>query len=150
MAKFMLAMCLRTLEHRYYCYGLFNSRIINIVLLWSIIPIGILAYLIMYKWLPADAIYQQWDANFISESIQFFFMGLLIYSSFQGTRHAGMATSVLIYFIFHLINSIRGVYMKVWWFGLSWKLVLLGMVFFTFYKYFKGAKKDNHVERTIK
>lgn len=143
MLKFFLHFCKVSIKQKYYCYGWFNANKINTILLYFIIPIALLAYYLMYKYLPAKDVTTQWDVNFISESIQMFIMAFMIFHHFKGTRHFGMATSVLVYFVFNLVNNIKGVYMKLWWASTMWQLVMLGLAFFCIYDYLSRAKKNN-------
>lgn len=141
MTSFLIQLCSRMLEKRYYCYGLFKSYKINLILLYAILPAGILGCYIMFKIVPESDTFLQWDVNFITDSIQKFFMAMLIHIAFKKTRHAAMATAVLVYFIFDLFYSIKGVYLKMWWFSLGFKLMLAVMAFFVIGKHFRSARK---------
>lgn len=144
MTCFIFKMCTKAIEYKYYCFGLFRAERINLILLYSILPVAIMAWAIMFHILPPEDRYGQWDVNFITDAVQTFFMALLIHSSYKKTRHAGMATAVLVYFIFNLFYSIKGVYLKMWWLTLSSKLLIAALAFLVIYKYWNTAKKDRH------
>lgn len=151
MTCFLLNLCSRMLEKRYYCYGLFKSYKINLTLLYAILPAGIIGCLIMFKFVPKADTFLQWDVNFITDSVQKFLMAMLIHMAYKKTRHAAMATAVLVYFIFDLFYSIKGVYMKMWWFSLGFKLMLAVMATFVIAKHIRTAKKikDKNDETSI-
>jgi hypothetical protein len=156
MNAYILNFMARQWENRYYCYGLFRANKINVFLLYAILPVAIIGCYVMFQVVPEDDRYVQWDVNFIADSVQKFFMAMMIHLSFKKTRHAGMATAVLIYFIFDLFYSIKGVYLKMWWFSLGFKLMLSVMVLFVIERHLRAAKRiqkkvkaDNN-ERTDK
>lgn len=140
--KIIASLVPKNLQFRYFCYSLRKAEVINLILLWALIPIGILMYYLMYTYLAAEDVRHQWYVLFVGNALQSFFMSCLIFYYFKGTRHFGIATSVLIYFLFKLICEILNVSQKMYWVDAMWKLLIMGLVSFAIWDYFKRCKHD--------
>ncbi len=130
--------------YRYNCFSLKKAPAINIVLLYMILPIAIVTYYLMYKWLPASNVTGQWYTLFVSKAIQSLIMSIIVYSSFKNTRHAGMSTAVILYFIFKLLEEVFGLSQKTPWIDTIFKLLILGLAFYSIKYYFDESKKTKN------
>ena len=78
---------------------------INRILIWGILPVLTVAYWLMYYYLKSE--HDQWYAYFVSRQAEIFVLSWLTYYGFKGTKHAGIATAVMILSGFELIAEIR-------------------------------------------
>lgn len=139
----MLKHRLKRLQFSYFCFGLKKADLLNVVLLWSIIPIGILCYTIMYYLLPAAATDEQWYTLFVSNASQSFLLSVIVFFGFRDTRHFGIATSVMVYMIYKLIMETFDLSRKLYYVDTMWKLLVAGLLFFSLFDYYKRCKREN-------
>ena len=142
--KIPLSIISRKLQFRYFCFGLKKADTLNAILLWSIIPTAILAYFIMYYGLAATDITNQWYTLFISNATQSFFLSVIVFYGYRHTRHFGIATSVMIYSIYKLMAEVLDLSKKLYFVDTMWKLLIAGLLFFSFYDYYKRCKNENN------
>lgn len=145
-AKFIWRMTLKLIWHKYNCFGLRDARKINDFLIWSIIPTGALCYCLMYFWLPAKAIDEQWFTLFVTKAFHLLALAFISYHYFKGTRNAGMSTAVLVYCGINFASEVFGFTHKLFWFNTVAQLFFLAMAFFIIRDVWYRTKKDNDGE----
>ncbi len=128
--------------YKYKYYGLKHAPIVNKILLWSVLPLAVVTYFLMYIWLPSDDIANQWYVYFVGQSSQHLILSCIIYKVFKNTRHAGMSTSVLIYSIFKFIEALFNLQAKTPYIDLIFKLLILGLAFCIIHDYLNRKKHD--------
>lgn len=126
--------------YRYKCFSLGKAKSINAILLWLILPIAIITWFLMYVVIDAKDIEKQWYIYFILNSFQALFLAVITYISFKNTRHAGMSTAVLVYFIFKMLENAFNLSKKTPYIDTIWILLMSGLAFYIIYDYFKRAK----------
>lgn len=111
---------------------------INRILIWGILPVLTVAYWLMYYYLKSE--YDQWYAYFVSRQAEIFVLSWLTYYGFKGTKHAGIATAVMILSGFELIAEILDINTKGSIFDVAWKLVISVLLFYAFRHYYRHAR----------
>jgi hypothetical protein len=111
---------------------------VNVILLWSIMPLLMLTYFFMYYYFQ-DA-ETQWYTLFVSRQAQIFMMAVIIWQFYKNTRHAAIATSNLILSIFELLLELFGVSTKgsVW--DVAWKLFIISLFIYSINSWHKRRK----------
>lgn len=113
---------------------------INRILIWGILPVLTVAYWLMYYYLKSE--YDQWYAYFVSRQAEIFVLSWLTYYGFKGTKHAGIATAVMILSGFELIAEILDINTKGSIFDVAWKLVISVLLFYAFRHYYRHARQQ--------
>ena len=111
---------------------------INAILIWGIMPMLMLTYWLMYYYLKSE--HDQWYAYFVSRQAEIFVLSWLTYYGFKGTKHAGIATAVMILSGFELIAEILDINTKGSIFDVAWKLVISVLLFYAFRHYYRHAR----------
>lgn len=119
-------------------FSMKKAPTINLILIWGIMPMLMLTYWLMYYYLKSE--HDQWYAYFVSRQAEIFVLSWLTYYGFKGTKHAGIATAVMILSGFELIAEILDINTKGSIFDVAWKLVISVLLFYAFRHYYRHAR----------
>lgn len=119
-------------------FSMKQAPTLNAILIWCIMPMLMLTYWLMYYYLKSE--HDQWYAYFVSRQAEIFVLSWLTYFGFKGTKHAGIATAVMILSGFELIAEILDINTKGSIFDVAWKLVISVLLFYAFRHYYRHAR----------
>lgn len=118
-------------------FSMKKAPTINVILMWGIMPMLMLTYWLMYYSLKSE--HDQWYAYFVSRQAEIFVLSYITYFGFKGTKHAGIATAVMILSGFELIAEILDINTKGSIFDVAWKLIISVLLFYAFRSYYRHA-----------
>lgn len=118
-------------------FSMKKAPTINVILMWGIMPMLMLTYWLMYYCLKSE--HDQWYAYFVSRQAEIFVLSYITYFGFKGTKHAGIATAVMILSGFELVAEILDINTKGSIFDVAWKLIISVLLFYAFRSYYRHA-----------
>lgn len=133
----------KKLRMRYWCYSLKRATDINFWLLVAMLSAPVVSHLIMYEFLAAKDLDNQWYTYFSGDGIKDYLGAILIYKFTKGTRHFGLATAYMVNcFIdmsLHLFDYHQK-YENLAWLGQG---IVLGLAYFAIKDYYTRCKNEN-------
>lgn len=121
-------------------FSMNKAPTINVILIWGIMPMLMLTYWLMYYNLKSE--HDQWYAYFVSRQAEIFVLSWITYIGFKGTKHAGIATAVMILSGFELVAECLAINTKGSIFDVAWKLVISVLLFYAFRHYIRNARQQ--------
>lgn len=119
-------------------FSMKKAPTINVILIWGIMPVLMLTYWLMYYCLKSE--HDQWYAYFVSRQAEIFVLSWISYIGFKDTKHAGIATAIMILSGFELVAEICDINTKGSIFDIAWKLVISVLLFYALRHYFRDAR----------
>jgi hypothetical protein len=139
--RFFYSVMFHHMWFKFNCFSLFSAKRVNGFLLWAMFISLFAAYWLMYFYLPADDLANQWYTLFISNAFQAVAMSVIVWFYFKGTRNAGIATAWMVHCGIDFISQLLDLHKQIFWFDAFSKLFLLGLAFYVIYDIYQRSKK---------